>query len=178
MSGNPEYTSVWGDASVYVAPLGTALPTDIDDDFPVGWELVGYLDGSAGMPESRSRSETDHSAWGAGIIKRSYKDALVEVMFTALEDNEVVKSLAYVVGDGGDSGKLKYGNPTPMLFANELTELSGRKRRRISAGEANIVTTGNIENGEDSLEKFPLKAACFPDEDGWHFIEQRDEEGS
>lgn len=172
MSGNPEFTSVWGDADVYVAPIGTALPGDIDAEFGAGWDLVGILDGSAGMPESRTRSETDHSGWGVGVIKTSYKDAKVEVMFTALEDNETVKGLVYEVGTGGDAGKLKYANPTPVLFANEVTEIDGRKRRRFSAGYALIVTTGNIENGEETLEKFPLKATCFPDEGGWHFIEQ------
>lgn len=176
MSGNPEFTSVWGDADVYVAlDPDEAVPEDIDTEFGSGWDLVGLLDGSAGMPEGRSRSETDHSAWGAGIVKTSYKDAKVEVMFTALEDNDTVKGLAYVVGTGGDAGKLKYANPVPVRFAYEVTELDGRKRRRISAGEAHVVTTGNIENGEETLEKFPFKATCFPDADGWHFIEQATE---
>ena len=168
MSGNPENTSVWGDANAFVAPKGTTLPADIDTEFGAGWELVGILDGSAGLPEGRSRSETDHSGWGVGIIKTTFKDEKVEVMFTALEWNETVRGLVY---PGSSAGKLRFGKPDLVLFGFEVIE-GDRKRRLISAGECRILTTGNIERGEETLEKYPLKAIIYPDADGDHFIEQ------
>ena len=159
MSGDPDNATIWPDADVYIAPLGTTVPADASTAFGVGWELVGLLDGDAGFTQTRNEERNDHYAWGGILVRTSRRNFKLTVSFTALEDNDVTRDLIW---PGSSTGSLVVPRPTRMLIAFEMTE-GATVRRLISAYEAEIDVTGDITDSESNLTRYELTATIFPD---------------
>jgi len=159
MAGDPSNANLWPNADVYTAPVGTALPATVDDDFPAGWDLVGLLDGDAGFAHSRDESVSDLYAWGGVLVRRSRKNLKVSVKFTALEDNAVTRALVWP-----GSTETSIVNPVPerILIAFETRE-GDKITRLISAYEAEVEVDGEIKEGEADLTKYALVATIYPD---------------
>ena len=89
MAGNPANVKIWEDADVRIlkpsditAPdtFASLLPTNVTAAWDDAWLLAGLLDGSDGFGESREWDDTEHTAWGYGLIKvssRNFKMTLV-----------------------------------------------------------------------------------------------------
>lgn len=173
MSGNPDDANVWADADVYVAPLGTSLPANAAAAWPAGWKLIGLLDGDAGHVETREEEKTDHNAWGVGVIKTTRRNHKRTVKWTALEDNETVRSIL----DPGstltaDGGTIVVPRPVDMLIGFETLD-GDRKKRRISASRAQTDVSGDVTVAEGQLEKYPFTTTIYPNGDGELYIEQK-----
>jgi hypothetical protein len=174
MAGDPAKATIWPDADVYVAPLGTAIPADVDTDFGAGWDLVGLLDGEQGFAQNRSEDVTDHYAWGGILVRTARKNFKSTTAFTPLEDNDVVRDLVW---PDSPAGQIIRPRPKRILIAFELREDTTVKRL-ISAYQAEVSLNADIVDKEDDLTKYPLLATIFPDSDGVLFTEQKTEEGS
>lgn len=172
MAGDTSKAALWAEADVYVAPVGTAIPADIDTQFSGSWELVGLLDGDAGFTTSRSQDVTDFNAWGVGAIKTSRKNFKLQVKFTALEDNEVTRSLIW---PGSTYDELIVPQPTPVLIAFELRE-GDKSKRLIARNYAEVDVDGDFTEGEADLTKYPLVATVYADGDGVLFDRQAQDE--
>lgn len=159
MAGDPANSNLWPNADVYVAPLATALPAAVDDDFPVGWDLVGLLDGDAGFSHSRDESVTDLYAWGGVLVRRSRRNLKVQVKFTALEDNAVTRALVW---PGSTDSSIVTPAPERILIAFETRE-GDKITRLISAYQAEVEVDGEIKEGEADLTKYGLVATIYPD---------------
>lgn len=159
MAGDPSLATIWPDADVYVAPVGTALPATAGDAFPVGWELVGLLDGEAGFAHSRDEDRGDLFAWGGVLVRRSRRNFKAAVAFTALEDNETTRSLVW---PGSTETEIVVPRPSPILIAFETREGDAVKRL-ISKKHAEVDVDGDIVDKEDDLTKYELVASIFPD---------------
>lgn len=159
MSGNPENASIWADADVYVAPVGSAVPADITTPFAAAWSLVGLLDGEAGFEESRSRDSTDHMAWGGILVATSRRNFVLTKKFVALEDNLVVAGLVWP-GSGPDEQVVP--DPTyKFLIAFETTD-GAKKRRVISERYAQVEEVGTIKDSEAELTKYEITVKIYP----------------
>jgi len=158
MSGTPANASVWADADVYIAPIGTALPADTSTPFSGSWSLVGLLDGGDGFEESRDQDVKDHFAWGGILVATSRKNFKLTKKFSVLEDNVTTRSLIW---PGSTATSIVVPTPANILIAFE-TRSGGKVRRLISANYAQVNLDGSIKDGEEDLTKATLVATIFP----------------
>lgn len=168
MAGDPASATIWPDADVYTAPLGTAIPLDASTAFAAAWELVGLLDGDEGFTQSRDEDVSDHYAWGGILVRTSRRNFKLTIGFTALEDNDVVRDLVW---PGSAAGQLVVPTPARILIAFETRE-GAAVRRLISAYQAEVAVDGDITDQEAELTNYPLVATIFPDATGVLLTEQ------
>ena len=168
MAGDPSKASLWADADVYVAAVGTSLPANVDAAFSGSWSLVGLLDGDAGFTTARSEDTADHSAWGGIIVRTSRKGFKLTKKFTVLEDNTTTRSLIW---PGSTDTEVVVPRPTNILVAFELRE-GDTVKRLITKNYAQVDVDGDYTEGEADLTKYPLVATIFPDGDGVLFTRQ------
>lgn len=85
-----------GDAdAVYLAPLGTVLPVDLDSAPGVGFEDVGWLH-SDGITETLTGSvEKIRGHQGNGVVRTRINEPGTTVSFTALETSDMTQGLRY-----------------------------------------------------------------------------------
>lgn len=159
MAGDPSNASLWPDADVYTAPVGTSLPATVDDEFPAGWDLVGLLDGAEGFKHMREESVQDLFAWGGILVRRSRRNFKATVGFTLLEDNDVTRELVW---PGSTATSIVVPVPARILIAFETRE-DDKVQRLISAYEAEVEVNGDIVDKEEDLTKYPMLATIFPD---------------
>lgn len=158
MSGTPANASLWANADVYIAPIGSPLPADENAAFSGAWSLVGLLDGGDGFEESRSEDKKDHYAWGGILVATSRKNFKLTKKFSVLEDNAATRSLIW---PGSSTSQIVVPTPTNIMIAFE-TRTGGKVRRLISANYAQVDVDGGIKDGEEDLTKVTLVATIFP----------------
>lgn len=169
MAGDTTKATIWPDADVYTAPLGTSAPATIDADFPAGWDLVGLLDGEEGFTQAREEDVNDHYAWGGILVRTSRRNFKLTIAFTALEDNDTTRALVW---PDSPAGQIIVPRPNRILVAFETVE-GDTKKRLISAHEAEVTVNADIVDKEDDLTKYPFLATIFPDADGVLLTEQK-----
>ncbi len=170
MSGNPDNTSLWGDADVYVAPLGTPIPTDVDEPFGPGWDVVGLLDGEAGFEESRSQESSDFFAWGGILFRTSIRNFVLTRKFVAFEENATTLGLVW---PGSGQGERRVPKRKRWLIAFETWD-GDKKKRVITALAAEVSEVGTIKDGETEPTKLEITVKIFPTASGLLFHVQPD----
>lgn len=80
---------------IYLAPLGTALPTDLDTPLGPEFEDVGWLH-SDGITETQTGSvEKIRGHQGNGVVRTRINEPGTTISFTALETKDQTQSLRY-----------------------------------------------------------------------------------
>ncbi len=173
MSGSADNTNLWLDADVYIAPKGTAGPTDLVAAWGAGWELVGLLDGEEGFTEAREAETSEHYAWGGRLYKRSTSKHKRTVKFVALEDNATTFKLVNpgstrTSADGVRSAVIKTpAKAEAFSIGFELREGNTVKRR---VGQiAEVAEIGEIKESEADPTVYEITVVIFPEEDGTLF---------
>jgi len=162
MTGTTANASVWANADVYVAPVGTTIPADESTAFGAGWDLVGLLDGSAGFEYSRTEDKKDFYAWGGILVATSRKNHKSMYKFTALEDNAVTRSLVW---PGSTATEISVPVVQNLMIAFETTS-GGKVKRMISRNYVQVDLNGSIKDGEDDLTMRTFDVAVYPDDNG------------
>ena len=170
MAGTAANVRIWNDADVYVhfESAGAAVvPVDQDTAFDSTWNLVGLLDGSDGFSPEDNVDETEHFAWGAGLIRTTRKNWTHTMGFTALEENEVVNRLRHPASTGALVS-------TPVIERVRVafeTRDGSEVKRMITAGQAEIQPAGRTIN-EDDLSSTEFSVRIYPADDGGIWIVQ------
>lgn len=97
MATNADLARIFGgDAdAVYLAPVGTTLPTTITGAPGAGFEDVGWLS-TDGITESLTGSvEKIRGHQGNGVVRTRISEPGTTVSFTALETSDMTQSLRY-----------------------------------------------------------------------------------
>lgn len=182
MAGDTTLAEYWPDADVLVAPIGSAVPATIDDDFDGDWDIVGLLDGEAGFNETRDEDVEDKFAWGGILVRTTRKNFILSKSFTALEYNPVTRGLIY---PGSGEGEIVVPRPAARMvaFQTEGLTVAGDvvRRRLITANYAEITFDGDRAEVEDDITRNPFMVKIFPDateSPAVLFIEQVTETGS
>lgn len=178
MSGDPTNVKIWEDADVRIlkpvsivspATLTSLTPDTIDDPWDVLWLLAGLLDGGEGFGESREWDESEHTAWGYGVIKVSSRNFKMTRTFTALEDNVVTN---YLYSPGDTAGKVIVAKPASVYLAFETTSDDGVVERLISTMPARVKAPDSNRNEED-LASRAFTAQIFPNTAKELFVVQK-----
>lgn len=85
--------------AIWIAPLGTTLPTTLSLDLPSPWVALGWL-GQAGIPLALSTDvEKFKGHQGASTIRTKVTSTEKSFNFTALEETPAVLKLYHDAGD-------------------------------------------------------------------------------
>lgn len=170
MSGDPNKTSLWADADVYIAPEGTAGPTDLTTAWPVAWELAGLLDGSEGFTESRESETSEKYAWGGVLYKRTSSKHKRTIKFVALEDNDVTFALVNPGSTRTATGGVRTATiKAPKAgerFAIGFETREGDAVKRRVVKHAEVVEVDEIKDSEEEPTVYGLTVIVFPEGDG------------
>ena len=170
MAGNPANVKIWEDADVRILKpadivdpdtFETLIPANIDAAWDDAWLLAGLLDGSDGFGESREWDETEHTAWGYGLIKVSSRNFKMTRTFTALEVNAVTD---YLYSPGDTATKVIVAKPAYVYLGFETTADDATKERLITTMPARVTAPESNRNEED-LASREFTCNIFPNTD-------------
>lgn len=169
---DPGNAQIWQDARVWTAVGSTARPTlPLTADTAVvetTWFEFGLLDGDDGIGEERSSDETEHFAWGIGLIKIGAKNFKLTRTLSALEDNVTTRS---VLWPGSTETKLKMPKPTNLWLGFETISDLGKVERLWTVRPARLSIPNNNRN-ESDITKLEITANIFANGAGELFDRQ------
>lgn len=177
MAGDATNTALWTDADVYIAPIGTAGPTDTTTAWAAAWDAVGLLDGDEGFTISRDEDTSEHYAWGGILVKKTRSKHKRTIRFVAMEDNATVFELVNpgstrTVAGGVATSTVKvpkYGD-----FAIGFETRDGDKIKRRVAARATIEEIGDITESEADPTVYEITVVIYPASDGTLYTEISD----
>lgn len=169
MAGNTKETALWQGADIYIAPEGTAGPTDTETAWASEWNLVGLLDGEEGITEERDQDTNEYYAWGGILYRRTSSKHKRTFKFVALEDNDVVFQLVNPGSERSSNGGLRTSTvkvPTASRFAVGMETRDGDKIKRRIIGHAEVSEIGEIKESEEDPTVYEITVVVFPETDG------------
>ena len=97
MVTNANNARIWGgdNDSIWLAPVGTTLPTTIDAAPGAGFEDVGWLHEDGITETANGSKEVIRGHQGAGVVRTRMSETGTSIAFTALEDKAQTNSLRY-----------------------------------------------------------------------------------
>lgn len=155
MAGDADKAGRWVEADVWVAPLGTTPPATIDAAPGTDFDLVGFLDGDAGVVKALDEDSDTLKAWGGVPIEDVSTFNGETFAFTAIEDNDVVWNLVYqgsdapVTATGVTTRTAKVPVRGPQVFLIELRRSNGDKKRYLIPKGVARPTSDLTENETD-----------------------------
>lgn len=169
MAGDATNAALWKNADVYIAPVNTTGPADIDAAWAADWDAVGLLDGSEGFIETREDDSSEHYAWGGVLVKKTKSKHQRKVKFVALEDNDTVFTLV----NPGSTRTEDLGLTTSTIKVPENAEFAigfevrdGDKVMRRTVKRATVEEVGDIKYSEEDLTIYEITVALYPEADG------------
>lgn len=169
MTGDARNTSIWQGADVYIAPVGTPMPTDLTTAWGPDWTPVGLLDGAEGITETRDGDTSEKYAWGGILYRRTKSKHKRSFKFVALEDNDATFSLVNpgstrTIAAGVRSDVIKV--PETFQFAVGFELRDGDKTKRRAAKTAEVSDLDDVKEGEEDAAVYTITAVIFPESDG------------
>lgn len=158
--------------AVYLAPLGTPLPTTIDGDPSDEWEHVGWLH-SDGLTETAVGSKTEiRGHQGNRIVRTRMETPGTQFSFTALESKRQTNELRYVeleseVVDGVRKTRRTPGQKVSAraavidVFDADYTE---RKKRKVIP-HVDVTPNGDIVWAGTDIAGYPFMVDIISDYD-------------
>lgn len=112
MSQNAQHVVVAGTGAVYVAPEGTALPTDLVTPLPATWVDIGYI-GEDGVTFTFSREQEDVMAWQVSTpVRVLVTNEPITVEYELEQFDQEAVLLAFRGGDfAGTTAPITYTPP-------------------------------------------------------------------
>lgn len=154
--------------AVFVAPIGTTLPTDAKTQLSSEYRELGYVS-DAGLVNSNSPSTTDIKEWGGAVVASAltekpdnFKFKLLEIL--SLDVLKTVYGSANVTQDstGKITVKAKAEDPENMIWVFDMI-MAGKKLKRIIVSDGKITSVGDIEYVKSNAVGFDLTIAAYPD---------------
>lgn len=152
--------------AIYRAPLGTALPTDVQTELSAAYKTLGYIS-EDGVTNSQARTSSEIKAWGGTIIMTTQTDKTDTFKFIAVESlNDEVQKMTFGETNVSTDGN---GMTTVRANANELEAavyiielaLNGAFRR-IVIPNAKVSATGDIVYKDSDVIGYDTTLTALP----------------
>lgn len=157
--------------AIYVAPFGTALPTNPSDVLDAAFKSLGYVSEDGVENENAPDTETV-KAWGGDtvlVIQKSKDDTFKFTLIQAM-DTEVLK---FVYGDDNVSGDLDTGitvkaNSTEMPTRSIVIDMIMKNNvlKRVVIPSAKVTDLDAITYTDEDPVGYGTTVTCAADEDG------------
>lgn len=153
--------------AIFRAPLGTALPTDVETALDAAYVSLGYIS-DAGLTNSQARTSNEIKAWGGAVIMTTQTDKTDTFKFVAVEAlNEEVQKMTF--GANNVSTDSQTGITTVRANANELEAavyvielaLNGAYRR-IIVPNGKVSATGDIVYNDGDVVGYDTTITALP----------------
>lgn len=162
--------------AIFMAPLGTALPTNATSELPAAYQCLGYVS-EDGLAENITRTTTDIREWGGGVVDSEQTDFSDSYSYKLIEaTNPVV--LKHTFGEESVSGdltaglKLKVGpasNPDPCVLVVDTIHKGYLKRQVLPNAQAAEI--GEIAYKRDEAVGYAITTKAMLDADGYTHYE-------
>ena len=156
--------------AIFVAPDGTALPTDATTALSSAWHCIGYTS-DAGLSISESSNNDAKRAWeGLAEVLSTKTEYTEQMQFTPIECNQEVAELMWGAGavtvDLSGNLTVKHHGKTmePVCMVVETVPRSGIVNRRTARVQLQERDTQTL-NGSD-LDGRQLTFDCLADSNG------------
>lgn len=164
-AGKPKVTG-----AIFMAPIGTTLPTDSTTALAAGFVELGYAS-DAGVVNSESRETETIKAWGGDTVLKPFtgkEDTFKFTLIEALNEN----ALKLVYGESNVSGSLANGITIKSAaedleyhsFVVEMV-LNGAVKR-IVIPSAKVTEVGDITYADGEAIGYDTTLSCVPDSTG------------
>ncbi len=163
--------------AIYLAPLGTPLPTSITDELDSAFEHVGWLH-SDGITEAATGSKTEiRGHQGQKVVRTRIDTPGTNFAFTALESKPQTNDLRYVEKDVTITNGVRKSRRTPGqkvspraavidTFDADFTE---RKIRRV-IDHVDITPNGDRTYSGTDIAGYPFLADVISDYDTYETL--------
>lgn len=156
---------------IYVAPLGTALPTDAKTGLNTAFNNLGYCSDD-GVTNTNPPDTDNIKAWGGDTVGTINKSRDDKFKFTLIEIKNVT-ALKMVYGNENVSGDLETGI-TVKANSSEREHhaividqiLSGGDLKRIVIPNGSMTDLGDIEYKDGDPINYEVTVAALPDASG------------
>lgn len=166
--------------SVFVAPLGTTLPTDAETAKDAAFVEVGYIS-SDGVTNSNSIESSDVKAWGGDTVLTINTSKTDTYTYTMIESDNI-NALKVAFGDANvtqtnDTISIKANNNAQAnrCYIFEMIESDGRPRRLVVPNGA-VSGLGDIVYKDDTPIGYPITLTAATDSNGnthYEYIKKR-----
>lgn len=163
--------------AVYVAPLGTTLPTDSSTALDAAFEALGYIS-DAGLTNSSELSTDTVKAWGGDEVLTLFQGRTDSFQFTLIEALDV-NVLGLVYGTGNVSGTLATGITISQKADIEMTTqimvvemvMKGGVAKRIVIPNATVVSVGDVTYSDSAAVGYDTTIKATADSSGYTHYE-------
>lgn len=170
---------------VWVAPVGTALPTNETTALNVAFKTPGYIS-EDGFTRSEDRDTDSLLAWGGDVIHvtQTGVNAELETVFAEYLNPETQKliygdaQVAVTAATISAGNKLSVVGKLGLLAPKKswvVEVFSGLATGRLVFPIAQITETDEVTYKDDELAARGVKATLFPDSAGAYFYEYWDD---
>lgn len=165
-TGKPKVTG-----AVFVAPLGTVVPTDATSSLSSAYKDLGYIS-DAGITNSNSPTTTEIKAWGGDVVDNPTTDRPDNWKFSMIEALNV-NVLKMVYGDGNVTGDIDNGITitsnseeleSHVIVIDEI--LKGNVLSRTVLPNAKVTAIADIVHTDGSVIGYDTTLSCQPDDAG------------
>ncbi len=152
MSGDPTKVHIWDRIEAYKALIAEpTIPADGATDLAaLSWGLLGLMD-PEGFEESVSSKSTDVFEYSGNLIRSVSTDFVLQHSFTCLEQNEIVRGVAW---PGSTDEVIVVPKHAPFPLALEFYDGTHRERRitKVGAQVTAIAPAKKTRTGVDSVK--------------------------
>jgi hypothetical protein len=156
--------------ALYVAPVGTTLPTDAETALDAGFAPLGYVSDD-GVTNGVDVDSTDIKAWGGDTVYSGINGKTVTWQTTLIEILNV-NVLKTVYGSGNVTGTLSTGiavqltneDPDPVSVVIDM-EIRGNLKR-VVLPNAKVTDLGDVTYADDSVVGYETTFTCMADTSG------------
>jgi hypothetical protein len=153
---------------VWVAPLGTTLPTDATTALGAAFTCLGYVS-EDGLENANEMDVSDIKAWGGNIVYRSLTE-LTDNFSCALIESENVDVLKNVYGDANVTTdaddnitvNVKAEDPQEKVWVFDLM-LRGGRAKRIVIPDGAVTSREAITYNDSDAIAYGITVSAYPD---------------
>lgn len=149
--------------AVYVAPLGTTVPTDATTALPAAWKDLGWVS-EDGFTNSAKRNTTKHKSFGGETVKVTQDDFEETFTFALLETSAQVLKVVYGEDNVEESdGTITVKHSSLMLPRQMfvIDFIDGDRVGRHIILEGQITEVGDIKYVHKDLTMYELTVDTF-----------------
>lgn len=161
---NADNVEVASTGAVYLAPLGSVLPTSSDEALDAAFLSLGYLS-EDGITEAPGIDTETIKAWQNGDTVRTLQTGhSLAYEFTMIETNEVTLAAYYgAVEANGDVLITGASLPIQAMVVDVIDQ--GQIRRRVFE-RAQITERGEVSLTNSDATGYPVTVTTYPGADG------------